>query len=113
MKVGTLIEMLEGVDEDAEVRLAHQPSWPLQFHVGDVYEHIPDDAAEDGPCDPCKWDEETGECSVCGMDHGEWEDIKADTRRAGNEAVVWISEGGQVAQSPYLPQFAAQGFGWK
>jgi hypothetical protein len=32
MTVQELIELLETVTSDAEVRRAHQPSWPLAFH---------------------------------------------------------------------------------
>jgi hypothetical protein len=33
LTVEALIEALEDCDPHAEVRLAHQPSWPLQFAV--------------------------------------------------------------------------------
>src|SRR6476619_2370499 len=37
MTVGQLIEYLGDLDEDTPVRLAFQPSWPLQYHVsGDI-----------------------------------------------------------------------------
>jgi hypothetical protein len=36
MRVGELIERLQQFDEDAEVRLAFQPSWPLQFEIKGV-----------------------------------------------------------------------------
>lgn len=41
MKVAELIRYLEDQDSDAEVLIAHQPSWPLQETiqgVGTVYE---------------------------------------------------------------------------
>jgi len=33
MTVGELRELLEGVDDDVEVRLAVQPSWPFEHRV--------------------------------------------------------------------------------
>lgn len=33
MNVRTMITLLEQADPDAEVLLATQPEWPLQFHV--------------------------------------------------------------------------------
>ena len=36
MKVSELIGMLQDYDEDAEVRLATQPSYPLQAHIKGV-----------------------------------------------------------------------------
>lgn len=36
MKVAALMEALERLDPDAEVLIAHQPSWPLQERLADV-----------------------------------------------------------------------------
>ena len=33
MTVGELKEMLEDLDDDMEVRLAHQPSWPFEYSI--------------------------------------------------------------------------------
>jgi hypothetical protein len=33
MTVGELLELLEDFPEDAEVRLAHQPSWPFEYSI--------------------------------------------------------------------------------
>jgi hypothetical protein len=38
MKVRDLIEYLENFDEEAEVRLAMQPSWPFEYSIGEVEE---------------------------------------------------------------------------
>jgi hypothetical protein len=45
MTVGELLALLEDMDEDAEVRIATQPSWPLAFHLGGVAEGA--DAADE------------------------------------------------------------------
>lgn len=70
MTVRELTEMLSEHDDDTEVRLAFQPSWPLQYHAGGV-------AADD----------ETN--------------------------VVYISEGGQVYDTPYLPGNVSEQLGWR
>lgn len=36
MIVYELKMLLEDLDEDAEVRLAMQPSWPMEYTIGDV-----------------------------------------------------------------------------
>ena len=37
MTAGELKEILEMVDDDTEVRLASQPSWPLEYAISDLY----------------------------------------------------------------------------
>ena len=46
MTVQELIELLEDCDPEAEVRLAHQPGWPLAFELRGVA--VPDDAGYEG-----------------------------------------------------------------
>lgn len=36
MTVGELKEMIDGLDEDVEVRLAMQPSWPFEYSISSV-----------------------------------------------------------------------------
>jgi len=48
LTVEALIEALEDCDPHAEVRLAHQPSWPLQFAVDPDHPAAALDL-EDGP----------------------------------------------------------------
>lgn len=43
MTVNELIDLLSDMNPTAEVRIAHQPSWPLQFRMGDVIETADDD----------------------------------------------------------------------
>lgn len=38
MNVQNLIDTLSAMDPDAEVRLAMQPSWPMEYTVDDVVE---------------------------------------------------------------------------
>jgi hypothetical protein len=46
MNVQELIELLEDCDPGSEVRLAHQPRWPLAFELRGVA--VPDDAGYEG-----------------------------------------------------------------
>ena len=46
MTVEELITLLEDCDPQAEVRLAHQPSWPLAFQLRGVA--VPDEAEYEG-----------------------------------------------------------------
>lgn len=38
MTVKQLMELLEDYPEEAEVRLAQQPSWPFEYRVGEIVE---------------------------------------------------------------------------
>lgn len=51
MNVAELRELLDQYDDDAPVRVAYQPSWPLRGHVVGVVAHAdladdPDEAAD-------------------------------------------------------------------
>jgi len=48
MTVGELKEMIEGLDEDVEVRLAMQPSWPFEYSISSVelIDNNPEDSDE-------------------------------------------------------------------
>lgn len=92
MRVQDLIEILETMPEDAEVRLAIQPSHPFQHNVGEValvdLNHEPDND---------------------GIVRYSDEDLMA---LEPNE-VVYIGEGGQVYEAPYLPGPASRELGWR
>jgi hypothetical protein len=84
LTVNEMIERLQEVAEngsgDCELRLAFQPSWPLQFTVGGVAE--PGD-----PEDP--------------------EDPSSDDEPVDAASVVYITEGGHPSiDSPYAPAWA-------
>ena len=109
MNVRELIDELEMLDApDAEVRLAFQPNYPLQYHVGDVaidegHRHAPEPDGDAWYCaDP--------DCEK------EWNREPRDFELGGDDAeasgVVYIGERGQVYDAPYLPGSAAQALGW-
>jgi hypothetical protein len=47
MRVAELMELLEGLPENAEVRLAQQPNWPFEYSIGTVAAIGPDDFQDD------------------------------------------------------------------
>lgn len=112
MKVLELIQLLEDMPEEAEVRLAFQPNYPLQYNVGDVaideghvhsVEFVVDPDAwycADDDCD-AEWDHEP-------LDH------ELGLKRSPDEVpgIVYIGEAGQIYDEPYLPGSAAQALGW-
>ncbi len=86
LTVADLLSQLEDCDPDAEVRLAHQPEWPLQFTL-------------DGIATEQDLDEESR------PDHGSPGTTAApDTDTRPEAAVVWLVAGGHPAgDSPYAP----------
>ena len=117
MQVSELIEILSDMNPDAEVRLAVQPSYPLQHEVGNV--------VEANECDRCELDENSGlqmtECPACDAE----EEIDGDAcpechgdgyvecgHGGGDATTVYIGEGGHCGD-PYLSGAAASELGWK
>ena len=90
MLVIELKEALEGLPDEAEVRLAMQPSWPFEYSIADV---IPLEPSEEEP-------EDIEEGEGRGFDDPEFDDaIK----------VVYLTEGSQLG---YLPGAAIEAIGW-
>lgn len=79
MTVGELKQRLEFIDDDAEVRIAYQESWPLQATVRGLTE------GDELQADPDMDDEERDEVEAKLAD------------------VVWLVEGMQCDDSPYAP----------
>ncbi|WP_233854152.1 hypothetical protein [Paraburkholderia sp. HD33-4] len=71
MKVCELMELLEGMPEDAEVRIAQQPNWPFEYAIAGVV------------------------CVDLGRDE-EDDDMRDDYR----EPVVYLAEGTQLGYLP-------------
>lgn len=88
MKVIELIALLDECDPDAEVRIATQPSYPLQSHVRGI-------ATTDSllNCEGCEH-REYSPCDDCRA---------AETDHMGG-SLVWIAEGSQVYDNPYAPR---------
>lgn len=116
MTVQELIEILQDMPKGSEVRLAFQPTWPLQFRVGSV--------AEASECDRC--DLGLVECAKCDGTGAADETPRPDGRpcswcqgegteecdHSGADSVVYLGEGGQCSD-PYLPGAASIELGWR
>lgn len=85
MKVSELLEMLQELPGDCEVRLAQQPSYPLQMHLGGVVVEMRVPETEDS-------DEEC-EYALPGSP-------EVLLARADN-SVVYLTEGSSVYDTPY------------
>lgn len=82
MTVGELKERLEDFDDELEIRLATQPSWPLRFRLAGV---TSDEEAFEYSYTPEEQDERGGEPS---------------------ENFLWLVEGGTPHdESPYAPRY--------
>ncbi len=98
MNVAELIEELEGMPPEAEVRIAHQPSWPFEYSLSSIVE-----VGGETPPAPDAQDYATEE---------DYEDALAEYEDddAPEELVVYIAEGSQLG---YLPGAASRELGWK
>ncbi len=86
--IDSLTELAEEHGDDVEVRLAHQPNWPLEYAIGEVAAAGPDaDEDED--------DDEDGEPEAADDDDA--------------ETVIYIGEGQQLG---YLGGAASRALGW-
>lgn len=113
--VGDLIHMLEDFDEDLEVRLAMQPSWPMEYtistlvcrNLGDLTEREREEVEE-----ALKYEQADGDLS---HDPAQVAERRAELSKelgSGNkdEDVVFIAEGTQLG---YLPAIIAEELGWR
>lgn len=125
MTVRELIQELEGMDEAAEVRLAFQPSYPLQYRLGEAVQVEPgegyeiyrdgegeldgfyvamrDDPDADEPAGPFHFAEEAEE----------WLAKQVEAEGGIKKTTVYLVEAGQVYDRPYLPGEVSRAIGWR
>lgn len=100
---GELIELLQMVDEDTEVRLASQPSWPMEHHIKDMtVVALMNEAGEMFEPEYCYED--------CDEDC-DWSS-HAEKWQLYNEVLTPVLYLGEEKQVGYLPGAVAKGFGW-
>lgn len=88
MTVKELIETLQEFDENAEVFIAQQPTWPFQYSIGEVVEITARD----------EWE----------LDAEEGEEEPADLDDRPNKVYI-----GEREQLGYLDGAARQALGWR
>lgn len=94
MTVGELKNLLDGLDDDIEVRFASQPSWPFEYSIEGVYVvEDPTAPVDDGD------DDEDGSVELK-TSIGQDDEV---------ETVVYLAEGRQLG---YLPGRAVRELGW-
>lgn len=106
MTVGELREALEDLEDDVEVRIATQPSWPLAFHIGNVwvpsqYEDVEAERRQERYED-LREEGMSIEDADALLDE-EFEDEDDDDQAK----FVWIATGdGNCSDYPYAPRYA-------
>lgn len=90
LTVGDLMSMLEGLDEDMEVRFASQPSWPFEYSI-DRAEVVDLNNPEEYEVEDSRIDE------------------TPDQEPQEPDEVLYLVEGNQIG---YLPSVVVQAVGW-
>ena len=100
MIVYELKRLLEDFDDDAEVRLASQPSWPLEYHINDA---IWAGKNANGTL-------KTRSSWVTEMPYdGEESEEETEEDEDFDPGVVYLVEGEQIG---YLPEVVKDELGW-
>jgi hypothetical protein len=100
MTIGELRELIQDLDDNVEVRLAHRSNWPFEYSISRV------EVVEVGG-----WDED-GMPRREDLTDEEWADyerLRAETEEKAKE-IVYIGEGDQIG---YLPGQACKALGWR
>lgn len=109
MTVADLLEMLEGLDEDLEVRVLTQPSYPLQSALAGVVDFSLVDDEEELE----SWQNDHADCegvdfaaNVCRNHQSDDLARRLTQAREKAETVVYLVEGSQMRPNPYGPRAA-------
>ena len=106
MLVYELIALLQDMDENAEVRLAQQPSWPFEYGISDVVcPDLPEVMTRE---EFDALDEDAQEQVMARADADEL--ILLDPGQEPPAPVVYIGEGSPLA---YLPGSVSRALGWR
>lgn len=84
MTKGELLDILEGLPDDTEIRLAMQPNWSFEYSIG---------RAE----------------IVNEKDDEDWEEEAAGPIDEENKQILYLAEGSQIG---YLPGHVKDEIGW-
>lgn len=100
-----LIQILNEMDPDAEVKLAVQPSWPFQHSIGEVVEIIP-------TSDGCTWgvevsfddgDKEFEEAEINSQDGARDYEYKV-REYSGHGVKITATERGVLIEGSFVPE---------
>lgn len=105
MLVRELIAQLQGLDENAEVRLAQQPSWPFEYDIDDVVQVDPPRVVTREAFGAM--DEDAQERTMADADEDRV--VLLDEGQEAPESIVYIGEGTQLR---YLPGGARDALNW-
>jgi len=106
MKIRELIELLEGYDDDLEVRIASQPSWPFENSISGVvsrYDYEPEAYCKVREAhSPSEAEDYGGQWFIIG-EEGEveaafetYDEAVEEAGRGEKENCVFIAEGRQI-----------------
>lgn len=112
MNVRDLIAALQDMPQDAEVRLATQPNYPIASTIAGVVS--PDALAESS-----SWCEDCGAhldvmtlCPLCLPNSERMPNEVVSEEDECLDHVVWITEGGHPEDSPYAPRAVFDAVSW-
>jgi hypothetical protein len=110
MTLRRLIEALEDLaaehGDNAEVRLAFQPSWPFEHSIGEIAANADEDADDE----PDDMDDDAGPEDDDEPEHEDYPGQRVVGPETGKPAVIYIGEGAQIG---YLPGNASRALGWR
>ncbi len=109
MLVKELLELLEDVDENVEVRIAYQPNYPLQVGIAQVTDLTKGSENNTGLCLKCDGYVNEAAARRDGInDEDEADMCECDNDVRDENKVVWIATGSPTA-SGYAPDEAWDG----
>lgn len=107
MNVRDLRDLLEDVDDDVEVMVAHQPSWPLAERLGGVVdsEDITHEDTDEDECQACERHVLAPECGLEDSTHVTEDEYNAAREEQNGPHTIWLVAGGHdYDRSPYAPK---------
>lgn len=110
-----LVLETEGLSPETEVRMAHQPRYPLQATIaGWEVLGCDDDRISELEAELADVREEDLSSAEEVEAHGALQGELEQLRRDGNQtSIVYLAEGGQVYEDPYLSGVILERLGWR
>jgi hypothetical protein len=108
MTVGDLLRELDGLDENIEVRLAMQPSWPFEYSIHGTYLRLKAKSLKrDEELEAMSDDERERYEQQC--ENGVYADPEDPSQRDLFEPILYLTEGSQLG---YLPGIVKDHIDW-